>query len=171
MFLTQKICHYHNSNIVITLWPSIGKLDDRIDRLEETTALSLLELNTSIFKVLDSAGLDRTRSGFFVDNFVDHTFIDWTDSDHRASIDPSEGFMRSAFTERNARLIYDSDLSTNVIKKGDNIYLKYDHRDLIVQDQCSDTENVNPVCSSSAHWCSRTFASVRRMARNTIPYT
>ena len=123
---------------------SIGKLDDRIDRLEETTALSLLELNTSIFKVLDSAGLDRTRSGFFVDNFVDHTFIDWTDSDHRASIDPSEGFMRSAFTERNARLIYDSDLSTNVIKKGDNIYLKYDHRDLIVQDQCSDTENVNP---------------------------
>lgn len=123
---------------------SIGKLDDRITRLEETTALSLLELNTSIFKVLDSAGLDRTKSGFFVDNFVDHAFTEWTDSDHRASIDPQAGHMRPAFVERNVRLTYDSAASTNVIKKGDNIYLKYTHRTLIDQNIATATENVNP---------------------------
>lgn len=123
---------------------SIGKLEDRIVRVEEATTLSLLELNTNTFKVLDSAGLDRTKSGFFVDNFVDHTFSDISDSDYRASIDPQARHLRPAFVENNIGLVYDSDLSTNTIKKGDNVYAKYTLTDLIDQDIATTTENVNP---------------------------
>ena len=47
----------------------IQRLETRIQNLEYYTALSLLEVNTSSFFVPDSDGLDRFKSGFFVDNF------------------------------------------------------------------------------------------------------
>ena len=49
----------------------IGKLEDRIETLEETTSLSLLELDTKTFQVRDVDNLDRFKSGFFVDDFRD----------------------------------------------------------------------------------------------------
>ena len=54
----------------------IGKLEDRIETLEETTSLSLLELNTQTFQVRDADNLDRFKSGFFVDDFRDAARID-----------------------------------------------------------------------------------------------
>ena len=47
----------------------ISRLEDRIQSLEYYTALSLLETNTSSFFVPDADGLNRFKSGFFVDNF------------------------------------------------------------------------------------------------------
>ena len=47
----------------------IQRLENRIQNLEYYTALSLLEVNTSSFFVPDNDGLDRFKSGFFVDNF------------------------------------------------------------------------------------------------------
>ena len=47
----------------------IQRLETRIQNLEYYTALSLLEVSTSSFFVPDSDGLDRFKSGFFVDNF------------------------------------------------------------------------------------------------------
>ena len=48
----------------------IGVLEDRIDLLESVTSLSLLELSTSTLQVQDAQGLNRFKSGFFVDNFT-----------------------------------------------------------------------------------------------------
>jgi hypothetical protein len=48
----------------------IQKLEQRISNLEFYTTLSLLETDTSNFKVRDANGLDRFKSGFFVDNFA-----------------------------------------------------------------------------------------------------
>ena len=45
----------------------INQLEKRISNLEEATSLNMLELATNSFEVLDSAGLNRTKSGFFVD--------------------------------------------------------------------------------------------------------
>jgi hypothetical protein len=42
----------------------IGKLEDRIENLEKTTSLSLLELNTSTLQIQDANGLTRFKSGF-----------------------------------------------------------------------------------------------------------
>jgi hypothetical protein len=48
----------------------IKKLEDRIKNLEYYTSLSLLETNTSNLFIPDSNGLNRFKSGFFVDNFT-----------------------------------------------------------------------------------------------------
>ena len=50
----------------------IGVLEDRIDTLETVTSLSLLELNTSTLQIQDAQGLNRFKSGFFVDDFADN---------------------------------------------------------------------------------------------------
>ena len=47
----------------------IKKLENRIKNLEYYTALSMLEKNTANMFVADSDGLNRFKSGFFVDNF------------------------------------------------------------------------------------------------------
>ena len=47
----------------------IKQLENRIRNLEYYTALSLLETNTANLFVPDSDGLNRFKSGFFVDNF------------------------------------------------------------------------------------------------------
>ena len=125
----------------------IGKLEKRLDRLEEYTTLSLLELETSTFAVYDSAGVDRTKAGFLADGFSDHYFS-FTPSkggnDYRASIDPASKLLRPTFIQRNIRLIYDSDLSTNTVLKGDTVYIDYVDSSYITQSIVSGTENINP---------------------------
>ena len=64
----------------------IQRLENRIQNLEYYTALSLLEVNTSSFFVPDSDGLDRFKSGFFVDNFESFQAQD-TDITVKNSID------------------------------------------------------------------------------------
>ena len=49
----------------------IKKLEDRIKSLEYYTTLSLLEKETANFFIPDDNGLNRFKSGFFVDNFND----------------------------------------------------------------------------------------------------
>jgi hypothetical protein len=48
----------------------IKQLENRIRTLEYYTSLSLLETNTSNLFVPDASGLNRFKSGFFVDNFT-----------------------------------------------------------------------------------------------------
>lgn len=122
----------------------IGKIEERIDKLEETTSLSLLEVATENFAVLDSAGNNRTKSGFFVDNFVDHTRSFTDGADYRASLDPEQKIIRPWFYENNVRLIYDSASSTGVIKKGDTVYLNHEHINYINQPEATETMNINP---------------------------
>lgn len=47
----------------------IAKLEDRIKNLEKFTTLNALETTTENLKIKDGNGLDRFKSGFFVDNF------------------------------------------------------------------------------------------------------
>ncbi len=122
----------------------IQKLENRLERLEEETALSLLEVDVKNFAVFDSAGNDRTKSGFLVDNFSDHFSSDTQNTEFRSSIDPLDRIMRPTFNEENVRLIYDHALSTNAVLKGDNVYIDYTESVLINQPQVSQTINVNP---------------------------
>ena len=130
----------------------IAQLEKRVSVVEETTALNLLELDTKHLQVLDSSGNDRTKSGFFVDNFKDHRLsFARVDKGHRASIDPIQGNMRPAFTEDNIRLVYDSAESVTsnsgehkVIRKGDNVYIAYDEVPYINQNKASKSIQINP---------------------------
>lgn len=122
----------------------IGQLDKKIDRLQEATALSMLELSTDTLIFLDSDGMARTKSGFFVDNFTTLDLSAQSEPDYRASIDPTDGLVRPSFGENNVRLIFDSASSQNVIRKGDNVYMQYTETVLAYQNQATETVNVNP---------------------------
>ena len=122
----------------------IQKLEDRVERLEENTALSLLEVDVNNLAVFDSSGNDRSKSGFIVDNFSDHFSSDVNNTEFRSSIDPLERIMRPTFNQENVRLIYDSAQSTNAVLKGDNVYIKFNEKVLIDQPEVSQTINVNP---------------------------
>ena len=122
----------------------IARLEDRIDKIEELTSLSMLELETTKFDVLDSSGNDRTKSGVIVDNFSTQQLSDTSANDYRASIDLLDMNLRPKFTEDNIRLAYDSANSTNIIRKGDNLYLKHSESAYIDQSLASQSVRLNP---------------------------
>ena len=122
----------------------ISVLEKRIDNLENLTSLNLLELDTKHLQVLDSSGTDRTKTGFFVDNFTDHSRSSIIIGEYRAALDPLDHCIRPLFKEDNVRLIYDSAASTNTIKKGDNIYMSFDEALYINQPDASKAIAINP---------------------------
>ena len=73
----------------------IGDLEDRIKHLEYYTSLNLLEQSTANMKVTDGNGLDRYKSGFFVDDFSDaENQLKITNL--KNSVDTEEGELRAA---------------------------------------------------------------------------
>jgi len=122
----------------------IDDLAQRLANLEEVTSLSLLETTTDSLFVLDSDGLPRSKSGFFVDNFADHLRSLVIAPDYRASIDPQQRVLRPTFLSDNIRLLYDNANSVNTVLRGDNIYLNYTHTNHTNQKLATETMNINP---------------------------
>ena len=136
----------------------IGRLEDRVETLETLTSLSLLELDTKTLQVRDADGLDRFKSGFFVDDFKDigrtdiavsdvnvdtarnvlTTPVDFYSLKPQVAVDPSINLSTADFTQ-NLPL-----LDSNVQKTGDLITLKYTEKSWIQQPLASRVENVNP---------------------------
>ena len=143
----------HTQDLRTTLIPrkgytmqDINKLEEKVDRLEEMTTLSLLELNTKLMNVLDSAGNDRAKSGFFVDNFKSHSHSSTKSIEYRAAIDKRGKLLRPTFVEDCADLFYDSDhvgqLRTGVY--GDFVMLDHTEIAYEAQELASGTENLAP---------------------------
>jgi len=124
----------------------IGRLEDKINRVAEVASLGLLELNTSILTTLDSQGNDRTKSGFFADNFKDFSFTDLFAEDYRASLDKENDCILPRYYPNDTRLLFDSNDANNgfVVLKGDNLYIPYNTELLTSQDIASTFTNVNP---------------------------
>ena len=133
----------------------IAQLEERIDKIEELTSLSLLELDTQNLTVIDSAGLERTKAGFLVDNFRNFAFAEANRDEYRATIDFTNGHLTPSQKLHNIRLIYDSaDAGSTTVRKGDNLYLPIDSDVLwLNQNLATETENVNPhaVITSRGH--------------------
>ena len=71
----------------------IGRLEQRLEQVEYYTSLSLLEQDTANLQVTDSDGLNRFKSGFFVDNFKKHDAHQIGHPDFSASIDQRDGIL------------------------------------------------------------------------------
>jgi hypothetical protein len=54
----------------------IGTIENRVVNLERITSLSLLESSTQNLQIRDADGLNRFKTGFFVDDFKDSSFMD-----------------------------------------------------------------------------------------------
>ena len=78
----------------------IGKLETRIETLEEVTSLSLLETKTSALTIKDpTTGLDRFKNGFVVDPFNNYDIADKTQTEIKFEV---EGGKLTARKHRDA---------------------------------------------------------------------
>ena len=137
----------------------IGKLEDRIENLEEMTSLTMLELNAKTLEVTDANGLNRFKSGFIVSDFRDKSLMD----PRLSTVDISKGSATCIapvdFWSIDAELKFDpsvdvetADLSDNLPlapnsgcqKTGDMITLEYEQKRWINQPHATNVENVNP---------------------------
>ena len=138
----------------------IGKLEDRIENLEEITSLSLLERETESLQVLDGQGNDRFKTGFFADDFSSTNLIDYDNEETKIDVNVDVGAL-VAFSEfatmplrlklsegtdeQNVDLNQDLALvDANTTKTGDLVTLDYSEVQWINQPLASRIENVNP---------------------------
>jgi hypothetical protein len=135
----------------------INKIENRVTNLERVTSLSLLEINTQTLQVTDAQGINRFKTGFFVDDFKNSNLINPNSS---IDIDQEQQYLTSKISKNSLGLkpvpaenITDEniDLSTNfdlfdsnVQKTGEVITLKYDSVVWIEQPLATRVENVNP---------------------------
>ena len=138
----------------------IGKLEDRIENLEEITSLSLLERETESLQVLDGQGNDRFKTGFFADDFSSTALVDYDNEETQIDVNVDVGAL-VAFSEfatmplrlklsegtdeQNVDLNQDLALvDANTTKTGDLVTLDYNEVQWINQPLASRIENVNP---------------------------
>ncbi len=156
---------YNPANAVVTLMDNrrytmrdIGLIEDRVENLERVTSLSLLEVNTQTLQIQDADGNNRFKSGFFVDDFKNYSFINRGLSSIRVNestneITPvtSRNSLKSQIAPESALTDENLDFSENfklldpnVVKTGKAVTLKYESIGWIEQAFATTVENVNP---------------------------
>ena len=135
----------------------IRNLENRIKNLEYYTSLSLLETNTANLFVPDSSGLNRFKSGFFVDNFTS-TLSQENKVEIKNSIDITNKELRPKHYTNSIDLVVGpvenvdptDDLAflpvegINVRKTGDIITLDYAEIQWLKQPFATRSESVTP---------------------------
>ena len=126
----------------------IGKLEKRIERLEYYTTLSILEQQALNMQVKDSVGLDRFKSGFFVDNFEAHRG-NLKSLDHICAIDPQQSVLRPQSKEDSIDLVEvnvreDQRSVSGYKKTGSLVSLPYTDLELLGNSAASKELNPNP---------------------------
>ena len=136
----------------------IGKLHDRIETVENLTALSLLERSAESFEIQDQNGLNRFKSGFVVDNFTGHKVGDALNKDYRIAVDQLKQELRPMAVFKHISLA--ENVTTNAersaagyTKTGDLITLPYQIVPVIIQDYATRVENLQPYLLSQ--WVGR----------------
>ena len=135
----------------------IKRLEDRIKSLEYYTTLSLLEKETANFFIPDNSGLNRFKSGFFVDNFndfqaqeldfrvnnaIDRKFNELRPRHYTNSVDLIFGPVVDA--DPNDDLEFADIEGNNVRKQNDIVTLDYSEVEFIKQNFATRTESVTP---------------------------
>ena len=139
----------------------IGSLENRIKNLENYTTLSLLETDTKNLSIKDpNTGLDKFKSGFFVDNFKDHRTHNLK-GESKFDIDLTRGECRPRSTERNVPLMHETKTTLsnpitsdyrwvedfvdgNISRNGPALVLKHTEVEFLSQPFATKTENLNP---------------------------
>ena len=140
----------------------INSLEHRIKTLEEYTTLSLLETDTKNLSIKDpNTGLDKFKSGFFVDNFTSHKKSSMNQGERNFDIDRETGECRPKSTERTVSLKIETKSSksdpvnadyawitdfedSNITRNAQGLTLKYDEVEFINQPFATRVENLNP---------------------------
>lgn len=123
----------------------IGKLEKRINTLEEYTTLNMLEQQTASLNIVDSDGNDRFTEGFAVDNFKGIALANPQDTEYNAAMDMENGICRPPFSEDSIDLIENTS-GWSYVKRYGKVYTLARNTDklLVSQLYASRTESVNP---------------------------
>jgi len=121
----------------------INKLEKRIENLEFYTTLSLLENDTLNMQITDADGLNRFKSGFFVDDFSD-TENQLKKTIVKNSIDYHNGELRPSPYTTELDLKVDMTSLNGVRRTSNIITLDYDEVVHVSQLFATRVENVTP---------------------------
>jgi len=132
----------------------IGKIAGRLDNIEYSTALSLLERDAESFEVPNFLGLNRFKSGFMVDSFNGHRVGDVVHRDYNNSMDFERGELRPAHRSKGISLIEAATTdavrtSVGYQKTGDLITLPYSNVTVLSQPLATRLERVNPFLTAT----------------------
>ena len=136
----------------------IGDLEQRIKNLEYYTSLSLLETQTSNLFVPDADGLNKFKSGFFVDNFTSLKTQETNGFKVKCSLDPSNNEFRPQHYCTSVDLMpgpvegvdvgtdraFLAAEGTNILKQNDVVTLAYTETEWLSQQFATRTESVTP---------------------------
>ena len=138
----------------------IGNIEDRVANLEETTTLSLLEVDAQTLQIQDEDGRNRFKSGFFVDPFKNYNLINRNLSSIQINPESQElipfrtrDTLASQIKPKELLISSELDFNTdfelfdpNVKKTGNVITLNYEEVEWITQPYATDNDviNVNP---------------------------
>lgn len=87
----------------------LRNLESRVENLELYTTLSLLESETNNLNIEDTlTGIDKFKSGFFVDSFINNTTQDLSSSAFSCSIDKKLGELRPPYYTTSLDLVVGS---------------------------------------------------------------
>ena len=140
----------------------IGRLESRIKNLEYYTTLSLLEVNTASLFLPDQNGINRFKSGFFVDNFtsflsqsnlieyknsIDLLYNELRPKHYTTSVDLMMGPVENV--QANTDLAFAAPQGTNIQKTGDIVSLSYNEVEWLKQVNATRTESVTPFIIAS----------------------
>jgi hypothetical protein len=143
---------YTNKDIFIKMYDNrrytmrdIGKLDARITNVENYTTLSLLEMDTKNLKITDAeTGLDRFKSGFFVDSFDSYESGNRENPEFNCTVYYD---MKSVYPQEireNIPLQFNALDSDSVAQVGNKIMLPYTEVTKITQPYATHTVNLQP---------------------------
>jgi hypothetical protein len=124
----------------------IGKLEERIERVEYYALLNSLEKDTASMDILDAGGNDRFKNGFIVDTFSGHGIGDVFSPDYKCSIDFKNQECRPKFITKS----FDLNLKTNESsgyarwQNGPLLTKAFTETPFITQSLASQSLNVNP---------------------------
>lgn len=128
----------------------IRSLEQRIEKMEYYTTLSLLEQDTLNTTIKDAVtGLDRFKSGIVVDNFSGHNVGDTYSMDYRCSIDMQSQQMRPRHFTDQVKLVEEvnddaSRASLGYKKSGSIVTLNYTDQEFVKNIYATKTINLNP---------------------------
>jgi len=144
----------------------IARLEDRLANVEYYSSLSLLETDTKNLSIRDpETGLDKFKSGFYVDNFKSYSGGDISNPNFRSSVDTAYGNLRpqhyttsvdlilgseavigiGTTSNPNIDLRFANDLGTKNVKRINDLVL-LDYTDVVYTENkfATRVENVNP---------------------------
>ena len=157
---------YNTQNASLTLddnrrftMRDIGDIEDRVSNLEETTTLSLLEVNAQSLQIQDEEGKNRFKSGFFADAFRNYSFINRNLSSVQVNPESQElisfrtrDTLASQVTPKEFTISTELDFNTdfelfdpNVKKTGNVVTLNYEEVEWITQPYATKTGDVNDI--------------------------